>query len=408
MNRNSQVVRALKPAWSWLKDLKNEPRRHYGSFVSKKAMTDYRKVVLTSNMGLGYLCNPKYIGEALNRLYPGEFDLVLLVRNLQAYAPDYVRKVAYGTHEAQRELASARFWIDNCRDSKYVPKRSDQVYIQSWHGYLGPKRIERDAEEHLSYLYVKNAKADGLATDLMFANNDLYERIFRESFWYKGPIIRCGMPRNRDLVLGNPGARSKVHCSLGVPDDVGICLYAPTFRADGSMIAYRFDYGRLLEALERRFKRQFVFAYRLHPNIAAKPRPDFLRGYVDASSYPDAQELLAGCDVCITDYSSIIEDFMLTGQPGFVYAPDIDAYKDDRGFYYPLSERPFPISTDENGLIASVLSYDEKDHARRVQEFSESVGLCDDGHGDEVIARLIHELAEPGSTMARAISKLNI
>lgn len=406
VDRNSSVARALKPAWNWAKDLKNGPKRAYGVRASRSAKTDYHKVVLSSNMGLGYLCNPKYVAEALERLYPGAYDLVLLVGERHPEVPGYVRQVRYGSREAQRELATARFWIDNCRDPKYVPKRADQVYIQAWHGYLGPKRIERDAEEHLPYQYVKNAKADGRATDLMFANNDLYERIFRESFWYDGPVIRCGMPRNRDLVLGNPEARAKVRRALGVPEDAAICLYAPTFRADESMDAYRFDYGRLTGVLEERFGRRFVFAYRLHPNIAAKPRPDFLKGHVDASAYPDTQELLAGCDVCITDYSSIIEDFMLTGRPGFVYAPDIEAYEDDRGFYYPLSARPFPVSTDEDGLVESVLGYDEAEHAREVARFSESVGLRDDGHGDEAIARLIHELSEPGTTVSEAIAKL--
>lgn len=406
MDRNSNVARALKPAWNWLKDLRNSPRRLYGAHVSRHAATDYRKVVLSSNMGRGYLCNPKYIAEALNRLYPGEFDLVLLVNNRQGDVPEYVRQVVYGTPQAQSELASARFWIDNCRDPKYVPKRGDQVYIQAWHGYLGPKRIERDAEEHLPYQYVKNAKLDGAKTDLMFANNDLYEHIFRDSFWYDGPVIRCGMPRNRDLVLGNSEAYSKVRRTLGVPEGSAICLYAPTFRADESMGAYRFDYDRFKRALQERFGRPFAFAYRLHPNIASKPRPDFLKGHVDASSYMDTQELLAGCDVCITDYSSIIEDFMLTGRPGFVYAPDISAYEGDRGFYYPLTERPFPVSTTENELIASVLGYDETQHLSAVARFSRSVGLRDDGRGDETLARIIHTLTERDSRVDDVIEKL--
>lgn len=394
-----------RPAWNWLKDLKNVPARRYGAKASGVGKTDYRKVVLMSNMGRGYLCNPKYIGEALNRLYPGEFDLVLLTNDMRPDVPDYVRQVAYGSHEAQEELASARFWVDNCRAPKYTPKRADQIYIQAWHGYLGPKRIERDAEDHLPYQYVKDAKHDGAITDLMFANNDLYERIFQESFWYDGPVIRCGMPRNRDLVLGSPEAERKVRRSLDVPEGIGICLYAPTFRADGSMEAYRFDYSRLVRALEERFGRPFAFAYRLHPNIAGKPRPEFFKGHVDASTYMDTQELLAGCDVVITDYSSILEDFMLTGRPGFVYASDIDAYEGDRGFYYPLTARPFPVARNEAELVTGVLAYDEGEHRAAVERFARSVGLQDDGYGDERIARIVHALTAPGSTVDQAIKE---
>jgi CDP-glycerol glycerophosphotransferase len=401
----SRIKDVLKPVYHSILDTAERAKDTYGKRLSRRSMVDYRKVVLSCNFGSGYLCNPKYIAEALERLYPGEFDIVLLVQEEDPSLPSHLRQVRYGSREAQCELATARFWIYNFRnDKKHVPKREDQIYIQTWHGAIGPKRIERDVEEALSQDYLRSAEYDGSITDIMFANNNLYERIFRSSFWYDGPVIRCGMPRNRDLVLGNPDAIAKVHRALGVSGSEAICLYAPTFRADGSMDAYRFDYARLLAALERRFGRKFVFAYRLHPNIASRPRPDFFRGYVDASFYPDSQELLAGCDVCITDYSSIIEDFMLTGRPGFVYAPDIEAYENDRGFYYPLSSRPFPFSMDEDDLVASVLSYSEEGQTRRVKEFEDSVGLLDDGHGDEVIAGLIHELIEPGSTVAGTIS----
>lgn len=403
LDRHSPIMKLMVPAWNVLRDSKNITKHFYGAHASKLATTDYHKVVLMSNLGLGYLCNPKYIAEALNRLYPGEFDLVLLVNKLQNEVPYYIRQVRYDSHEAQNELAKARFWIDNCRGRKYVPKRDDQVYIQAWHGYLGPKKIERDAEEHLPYQYVKNAKRDGDITDLMFANNNLYERLFKEAFWYNGPVIRCGMPRNRALVLGDIRSSNRIRRRYGVPDGNAICLYAPTFRFDESMSAYRFDYEALVRALEKRFGKRYSFAYRLHPNIAALQRPDYLEDQLDFSDYVDTQELLAACDVLVTDYSSILEDFMLTGRPGFVYASDIDSYEDDRGFYYPLRERPFPVATSGEELISNVLSYDEEEHRTATARFSNAFGLEEDGHGDECIARIIHYLSRPGTSVADAI-----
>lgn len=399
------IKNTAKPIWFCIKDIPEAPKRLDGVRLSRKAEIDYRKVVLICNMGRGYLCNPKYISEALNRLYPGKFDLVLLLNEPQDDIPSYVRQVAYGSHQARYELSTARFWIDNCRRSKYVPKRKDQIYIQTWHAYLSPKRVEGDVAEHLPYEYVRDAKRDGIDTDLMFADNRLYEDVYRRAFWYSGPIVRCGNPRNRPLVLGDDIARRKVRNILGIPEDELLCVYAPTFRRNEEMDAYRFNYDALIHALSERFGRKFTFAYRLHPNIAKLHRPDFLQKYADASFYKDAQELLSATDVLLTDYSSIMEDFMLTGRPGFIYAPDVASYSDDRGFYYSLQDRPFPVAQNEEELLSEILRYSEDEHKRDVERFSKMIGLEDDGRGDEAIAKIINSLAIPGVTVEEAIGR---
>ena len=103
------IKNTAKPIWFSIKDIPEAPKRLDGVRLSRKAEIDYRKVVLICNMGRGYLCNPKYISEALNRLYPGKFDLVLLLNEPQDDIPSYVRQVAYGSHQARYELSTARF-----------------------------------------------------------------------------------------------------------------------------------------------------------------------------------------------------------------------------------------------------------------------------------------------------------
>lgn len=399
---------ALRPAWRKTKAVRrgasDRLKWAYGRRLAENAPIEPRKVVLSCNFGRGYLCNPKYIAEALERLYPGEFDLVLLVNEHDNGLPSYLRQVRYGSREAQRELASARFWIYNFRnDEKFVPKRDGQVYIQTWHAFISPKRVEGDVADKLDPAYVAAAMRDGAMSDLMFADNDLYEGVYERAFWYSGPVVRCGNPRNRPLVLGDEHARAKAREVLGVPDGLKLCLYAPTFRKDGGMEAYRFDYDALARALGERFGGEYVFAYRLHPNIASLPRPEFLQGHIDASFYPDTQELLAAADALLTDYSSILEDFMLTGRPGFVYAPDIDEYVDDRGFYYSMRDRPFPVARNEGELISNVIGYSEEEHGSAVERFSKLIGLDEDGCGDETVARIIHALTRPGRKVSDVV-----
>ena len=145
---------ALRPAWRKVNAVRctasNRIKWAYGRRLAKSTPIDSCKVVLSCNFGRGFLCNPKYIAEALERLYPGEFDIVLLAKERDNGLPPYLRQVRYGSLAAQRELASARFWIYNFRnDEKFVPKRDEQVYIQTWHAFVSPKRVERDVDDKL-------------------------------------------------------------------------------------------------------------------------------------------------------------------------------------------------------------------------------------------------------------------
>ena len=402
----------LRPAWCAAKaageSLASKCKSAYGRRLAHRAAVEPNKVVLSCNFGRGYLCNPKYIAEALERLYPGEFDLVLLVREYDDGLPGYLRQVKYGSREAQRELATARFWVYNFRDRRFVPKREDQVFIQAWHACLGAKKCERDVEETLGERYVSLAKTDGAETDLMVADNRLTAGIYQRSFWFDGPVLRCGTPRNRPLVLGDPDVRENVRRRLGISEDAGLCLYAPTFRSDLSFDCYRFDYAAVAKVLAERFGKRFVLAYRLHPNIACLKRPKFLEGLTDATDYPDQQELLVAADVLISDYSSIMDDYCLTGRPGFVYAPDMDGFNDDRGLYYSLDARPYPVATDSDGLVNAVKAFDVLELQRKTNEFFSFVGLEDDGRGDEKVAAIMRALTDLGKKPSDVLEETDV
>ena len=58
---------------------------------------------------------------------------------------------------------------------------------------------------------------------------------------------------------------------------------------------------------------------------------------VDVSDYPDIADLYLAADVLITDYSSAMFDFAVTGKPMLFFAYDLERYRDEvRGFYFDL------------------------------------------------------------------------
>ncbi len=56
-------------------------------------------------------------------------------------------------------------------------------------------------------------------------------------------------------------------------------------------------------------------------------------------------------DLLVTDYSSAIFEFSLLGRPMAFFAPDLDAYERERGFYFDYrSGVPGPVFTETDAL----------------------------------------------------------
>ena len=61
-----------------------------------------------------------------------------------------------------------------------------------------------------------------------------------------------------------------------------------------------------------------------------------VEGSADVSDYPGVGELLLASDALITDYSSLIADFVTTGKPILLYVPDLAAYEASPGLNVDL------------------------------------------------------------------------
>ena len=132
---------------------------------------------------------------------------------------------------------------------------------------------------------------------------------------------------------------------------------------------------------------------RLHPNMLSYVGDlGFGASVVDATRYPDMQELLIASDILVSDYSSCMFDFMLTRRPVFVHAPDLEEYQRVQGFYYPMSETPFPVAKTEAGLAENIASFDEAKYRAGVDAFLKGKGCVEDGHATERVCDLIESL----------------
>lgn len=367
------------------------------------------KIVISNYYGRGYGDNPKYIANELLKLkdkYP--ISIIWLVKSQEAKdsLPEGIQACEYGSADAIYHLTTARIWLDNCRRTFFYKKKG-QYYIQTWHGFA-LKRIEKDVEDSLGEKYVTQAKMDSAVTNLIVSDSHHMTNIYKNSFWYNGRIVEWGSPRNDRLIIDEQINVKRIKQYFNLSDDTKTVLYAPTFRADGSLTAYNLDYEKVCEAFSQRFGGKYVVLIRLHPNVMEKSRDLVFDNRVtyDASGYPDIQELLSGVDAVISDYSSLMFDFAITKKPCFQYAVDIEDYRNDRNFYFDLNLLPFPLATNNQEMHKVVIHFNEDKYSNKLNDFMQKVGIICDGKASRKCAKLIiNKMFKDKKMLNKALTK---
>ncbi|QKT15266.1 CDP-glycerol glycerophosphotransferase family protein [Limosilactobacillus reuteri] len=378
-----------------IKKINNKLVIPFSKVIFKNKPIIKNKIVVDNFGGKGYGDNPKYIVESLLKKKIN-LDIVWLVNDMSTVVPNGVRKVKYNTPSSIYELATAHVWIDNIKNSIKPHKRKGQYYIQTWHGGIGLKAVERQVEDKLSPKYVSKSKQDAEQTDLMLSDSSWTTDIFKNWFWYDGPIKKTGFPRNDILVKPLKSLKEKVYSFFKIDSKKKIILYAPTFRDNSNISAYQTNFKKIIEAANKKFNKNYVVLIRLHPNTwdELKHRNiklyDFSDEIIKASNYPDMQELLAVSDILITDYSSCMFDGMIGKKKVFLFVNDLIEYSSyDRGLLFNIKDLPFELAFNNTDLVNKVLSFNEKKYISNVEDFEKKLRIFEDGNASDRVANLI-------------------
>ncbi len=374
--------------------------RHFYAGTMAQNPTEKGKILFFSFQG-SYTCNPKYIAEEIRRRrLPWSLVWVTLKDPGQAAGefPPGVKLVKFHTKAYYDELSRAQVWVDNAFNfpKGFVDKKKGQTYIQTMHGSLGLKKIGPDVVQDKR----RNAKGFlcGALTDICISNSSFETMVYRTSFWQENLVEVLGHARNDIFFLPDSEVakiKDKVCRYFGIAADVQLALYAPTFRKAAEEVLFeKIDFYRLRRALQKRFGGKWAVLGRAHHSGRKRAVASSLPYVLDASLYPDIQELMMAAEVGITDYSSWICDYVLRYKPGFLYTPDIENYKENRGFYYPLQETPFPICSSNDALEKSILGFDLERYRRATDQFLAARGCVDDGHASERIVDMIEGLVQ--------------
>ena len=363
-----------------------------GMYLMRVFPIKENKIVFLNYYGKGYGDNAKYICDLLKK-QSDKYELVWALHNMQNSLPVEVRPVKYGSLKFYYDLCTAKIWINNCRMPLYIRKRKQQFYIQTWHGDMCIKKTEGDAQGALYPSYIKGAKNDSRMANLFVTGNEWMVEIYRRAYWYEGEVFRSGYPRRDILYRISSEEKGRIKKSLGINQEEKVVLYAPTFREKTDLRVFMINWDLLLSALKDRFGGNWRGMIRLHPNISRMANQlNLPKDIINVTDYDDMQELLAMCDICITDYSSSVLEFAVTGKPGFIFAVDYDDYKKERDVYFEFSELPFPFAMDNEQLANNILAFDSEQYKARHQAFyKDRLKVFEDGTASEKLAERIRK-----------------
>ncbi len=183
-----------------------------------------------------------------------------------------------------------------------------------------------------------------------------------------------------------------------------IILFAPTYRNTNVHDA-SYDFSTLdFEKLYYAFKDEYVFILKWHPALynniirGLVETPDFLKYpdfYYDFSSYRDINDLLIICDVLVTDYSSVIFDYLLVNKPIVYYTYDLEEYTGygGRGLYFDFDEYVYgEIATDQEQLVEAI--YKETYMPDKRKKFYDKFMSACDGHSTQKTCEWIFNIRD--------------
>lgn len=260
-------------------------------------------------------------------------------------------------------------------------KRPETTVVQLWHSCGLMKKIAYDTGEDIPVGYKGNMF--GNYTWLTLSAEVCVPVHARALRIPESHIRATGVSRTDYYFDEAWNRRCREHFYEQHPDAKGkkIVLWAPTFRGNaGNPVLQGLED---VKAAEKRLSPEWFFLMKAHPHVDA-------HGQVSNCTIP-TEELLCVADVLVTDYSSVLFDYLIYEKAVVLFAPDLNEYEEKRGFYIDYRSMPFPIVKDTEELCRaiqdSVSAYEK--YKEKLKEWKKLYAGACDGHASERILKLV-------------------
>ena len=234
---------------------------------------------------------------------------------------------------------------DNFLPAASCRGREETLVVQLWHACGAMKKFGYDTEDDIPAMYHGHVYRN---TRLVTVSAPKCEAPFASAMRLDPHYVQSLGVCRTDLFFRKRWAKLMQERFLReYPGAEGkrVIAIAPTFRGSaGAPKPYELDVDRLQKVLGDGY---FVLLS-LHPHM--RPR-DCDLSYI--SRIP-TQELYPVADVLISDYSSLVYEYLLYPKPLILFTADLDTYRDQRGFYMDPEEIPAITVKEEDALAEAV------------------------------------------------------
>ena len=289
-------------------------------------------------------------------------------------------------------LASAEYIVANTSLPWYFRKVKGQTYLQTWHGTPLKRLVHDIPPGSLTKSYLDTMDREAAAWDYLISPSQFCTEVLPRAFGYKGEVLETGYPRNDRLKTHNSEDRQKLRAALGVTDPKTVLvMYAPTWRDYKRTATGNWD---LVSYMDPNIKlpQGFRMMFRGHTNTHAIDSTKAAGSAIDVTKYPDVTELYIAADVLVTDYSSVMFDFSVTGKPIIFLAPDLERYRAERGFYFDFeAEAPGPILTTDQEVVETLGKLPEtaRHFQKAYKDWQQKFNDLEDGRASERVVRAV-------------------
>ncbi len=250
---------------------------------------------------------------------------------------------------------TSRYWFYNSYPSDIDYYLSGgATCVELWHG-IGLKCIQYGITKGFyAQSYQKPTLKERIVYATIYRKHDyvlsstpFMTESFSQSFRVpKNRCIEFGYPRNAILTADEVDRKAFIrrYESKEMLDLIGrmsqynkVLLYMPTWRdSQRNLFAQHIDLDRLNAVLASHNE---LMILKPHPMILADREERDYSNLLFLDPLMDVYPLLPYVQVLVTDYSSILYDFLLMeGKEAFLYTYDYEEYVDERDFFYPFDE----------------------------------------------------------------------
>lgn len=274
-------------------------------------------------------------------------------KKIKKYVKKYVnsqfRVLKIGSKQYLKVLASAKYLINNVAFPTYFIKKSGQKYLNTWHGtpLKGLGRSIKDAP-YESGNYQRNFL---LSDYLLYPNDYTFQRMRKDYMieeFFQGKYVLNGYPRN-DILCYNE-QREQMRKKYGMKGKE-IIVYMPTWRRSKRDAVQDNQLLEFLEFMDLHLQSNQVLYVKLHNLV--KDTIDF-SNFQHIKPYIESLEtylFLSLSDALITDYSSVMFDYMNTNKKIILFPYDYEEYMSDRSVYFDLHHLPFPFCMTKEEVL---------------------------------------------------------